>query len=76
MAPSFYLLLVSGAGLAGIFILFLVLSKTLNGIVNHLTAIQYYLEKELEVKKEYEEIKQILDAEGTAGDKEEKGAAF
>jgi UTP-glucose-1-phosphate uridylyltransferase len=62
MGPSYYLLIVSAAGLAGIFVLFLVLGRTLNSIVNHLTAIQYYLEQELEVKKEHEEIKQLLAA--------------
>jgi hypothetical protein len=66
MSPSYYLLIISGTALAGIFILFLVLSRTLNSIVNHLTAIQYYVEKELELKREYEELKLIL----AAGDSE------
>jgi hypothetical protein len=52
--------LIAGSAFFGIFILFLVLSKTLNNIINHLAKLQYLLQKELDIKSEKLEIAQIL----------------
>ncbi|NLL14536.1 MAG: hypothetical protein GX267_14120 [Fibrobacter sp.] len=43
-----------------IFILFLVISRTINNMINLLIKIQYLLEKELELKKEALEVRLIL----------------
>jgi hypothetical protein len=45
----------------GIFILFLVLSKTLNNIMNNLVKLQYLLQKELDLKKEQLAIKNLME---------------
>jgi hypothetical protein len=45
----------------GIFILFLVLSKTLNNIMNNLVKLQYLLQKELDLKKEQLAIKKLME---------------
>jgi hypothetical protein len=52
--------------LCGIFILFLVISQTLNSTVNALSKIEYLLIKELDFKKESIEIKRILTEEKEA----------
>jgi hypothetical protein len=52
--------IVAGAAFVGMFILFLVLSKTLNNIVNHITKLEYFLQKELDLQKEMVVIKQML----------------
>ena len=44
-----------------LFIVFLVLSKTLNGIVNELIKIEYMLQKEYEFKKEVEDISKMIE---------------
>ena len=46
-----------------IFVLFLVLSKTLNNIMNNLIKLQYLLQKELDFKKEQLAINSILEEE-------------
>jgi hypothetical protein len=52
---------IAGAACFGIFILFLVLSKTLNTLVNHLVKLQYLLQKEYDMKNELLEINRFLD---------------
>jgi hypothetical protein len=44
----------------GIFIFFLVISKTLNNIVNQMTKLEFLLSKELDYRKEAQEIKRIF----------------
>jgi len=56
-------LVIGIAAFAGIFILFLVLSKTLNNTVNHLVKITYLLQKEFDLKKERVAIAQLLEDE-------------
>jgi hypothetical protein len=51
---------IAGAACCGIFILFLVLSRTLNALVNHLVKLQYLLQKEYDLKKELLEINRVL----------------
>ncbi len=43
-----------------VFILFLVISRTINNMINLLIKIHYLLEKELELKKEALEVRLIL----------------
>jgi|GEM_PF-1276448 hypothetical protein len=45
----------------GIFILFLVLSKTLNNIINQFTKLQYLLQKEYDLKKEQIAIAKLME---------------
>ena len=75
--------IISGITLCGLFILFLVFSKTMNNIINHLTKLEYLFQKELEFKKEEKEIGRLIqermaeradavedfEEEGTAGKK-------
>ena len=57
MIPYYIL---SGITLFGLFVLFLVLSKTLNGIINQILKIEYMLQKECEYKKEEKEIRRMI----------------
>lgn len=57
MLPYYIL---SGITLFGLFVLFLVLSKTLNGIINQFLKIEYMLQKECEFKKEEKEIQMMI----------------
>lgn len=57
MVPYYIL---SGITLFGLFILFLVLSKTLNGIINQIVKIEYMLQKECEFRKEEKEIRRMI----------------
>lgn len=49
--------------LAVLFILFLVISKTMNSIVNMLYKFEYLVQKEYEVKQEAVEVKKVLVAQ-------------
>ena len=57
------------SALFGIFALFLVLSKTLNNIINQFVKLQYFLQKEYDLKKERLVIAQLLDEEQDAAKK-------
>ncbi len=57
-----------------VFILFLVISKTINNMINLVIKIHYLLEKELELKKEALEVRLIL-MEGNKYQKELKTKA-
>jgi hypothetical protein len=57
---------IAGTACFGIFLLFLVLSRTLNAIVNHLVKLQYLLQKEYDMKKELLEINQLLEEENSS----------
>jgi hypothetical protein len=46
-----------------IFILFLVLSRTLNNILNYLVKMEYLLRKEIDLRKERKIIEQLLEEE-------------
>jgi hypothetical protein len=58
--------ILSGLVFFGIFVLFLVLSKTLNNILNNLIKLQYLLQKELDLKKEQLAITKLMEEEQTA----------
>lgn len=53
-------LIISLGALAAIFILFLVISRTLNSIVNLLTKMEYLVQKEYDFRKEAIEIQKLL----------------
>ncbi len=57
MTPYYIL---SGLTLFALFVLFLVLSKTLNGVVNQLLKMEFMLEKECEFKDEECEIRRMI----------------
>jgi len=54
------ILLASGVFFA-IFILFLVLSKTVNNIMNNIIKLQYLLQKEVDFKKEVQAIQKLIE---------------
>ena len=54
---------VAFATLATIFILFLVISRTLSSIVHQLRKLDYLLNKEIEYRRELEEIRRLMDEE-------------
>jgi hypothetical protein len=58
MIPQY---LIAGAAFIGVFVLFLVLSRTLNATINHLVKLHYLLQKELDMKKEQSEINTLLE---------------
>jgi low affinity Fe/Cu permease len=64
-------LIISVSAFFGIFILFLVLSKTLNNTVNHLVKLDYLLQKEFDLKKEHAVIEQLLKEEIKTAPEEE-----
>jgi hypothetical protein len=73
-----YHFLIAGTAFFGIFILFLVLSRTLNTTINHLVKLHYLLQKELDIKKESLEITHLLEdekAKNNAQEASETGAA-
>ena len=53
-------LIISVLAFFGIFVLFLVLSKTLNNTVNQLVKLNYLLQKEYDLKKEQIVIEQLI----------------
>jgi hypothetical protein len=55
------LYIVAACSFFGIFVLFLVLSKTLNNIMNNCIKLQYLLQKELDFKKEQFAIKTLME---------------
>ena len=52
--------ILSGLTLFGMFVLFLVLSRTLNSVVNQLLRLEYLVQKEYEFKKEEHDIRAAL----------------
>ena len=52
---------IAAGALFGIFILFLVLSKTLNNVLNQFAKLQYLLQKEYDLKKERIAIARLLE---------------
>lgn len=51
---------ISGVTLFGIFVLFLVVSKSMNSIINQLLKLEYMFQKEFEFRKEEKEIKRMI----------------
>ena len=55
--------LISGFVLAALFVLFQILSKTLNSITNYLLQIEFLLQAEFDYRKEELEVQRVLDLE-------------
>lgn len=51
---------VAGFLILGLFILFLVISKTLNGIVNYLIRIEFLINTEYEFRREEMDVRRVL----------------
>jgi hypothetical protein len=56
----------AGAALAGVFIMFLVLSRTLNTIINLLIKLEYLVQKEYDLKKELYEVRLLMKEDANA----------
>lgn len=56
-------IVIAGGVFFGMFVLFLVLSRTMNNMVNLLTKLEYLLQKDLEYQKESVEIRRLLELE-------------
>ena len=74
MLPYYIL---SSITLFGLFVLFLVLSKTMNGIINQLSKLEYMFQKEFEFRREEKEIKRMIqeklaEREGALEEEEEE----
>jgi hypothetical protein len=46
-----------------VFIMFLVISRTLNNMINHLVKMEYSLQRELDLKKEAFEVRKLMEEE-------------
>jgi hypothetical protein len=55
------LYVLAGLAFCFIFILFLVMSKTLNAISNHLIELQYFVQKEIDFHREQQAINQLME---------------
>ena len=55
--------LISGFVLVALFVLFQVLSKTLNSIINYLLQIEFLLQAEYNYRKEELDVQRVLDLE-------------
>jgi len=55
--------LISGFVVAALFVLFQILSKTLNTIINYLLQIEFLLQSEYDYRKEELEVQRVLDLE-------------
>ena len=54
-------LILAGIALAAIFIMFLVVSRTLNNIINLLIKLEYLIQKEFDLKKETLEVQRLME---------------
>lgn len=68
--------------IVGLFILFLVISKTLNGIVNYLIRIEFLINTEYEFRREEMDVRRVLfesfmeDDEGDFGDDDDEDEEY
>jgi hypothetical protein len=65
---------IAGATFACLFILFLVISKTMNNMINQLTKLEYLIQKEFEFRKETAEIHEMLEEKMAKADAREPKA--
>ena len=59
------LFILSGATLLLIFIMFLVISRTLNNMINLLIKMEYSLQKEFDLKQEALEVRRLMEEESS-----------
>lgn len=64
--------LLAGTTLIVIFILFLVISRTLNNMINLLVKLEYLLQKELDLKQEIMEVRLMMEEENRREDELER----
>lgn len=62
--------ILAGITLAAVFIMFLVISRTLNNVINLLIKLQYLVQKDFDLKKEIVEVRNLM-AEDAAAEKEQ-----
>ena len=70
MLISHYILV--GITLTAVFIMFLVISRTLNNIINLLIKLQYLVQKDFDLKKEILEVDALM-AEDAAANSDQDG---
>ena len=69
--------LLAGATLILLFVMFLVIARTLNSIINLLTKLEYLVQKEYDLKKELLDVQRLINEENrekaaeTPGEKKE-----
>lgn len=61
-----------GITLTAVFIMFLVISRTLNNVINLLIKLQYLVQKDYDLKKEVLEVRALME-EDAAAEKEQDG---
>jgi hypothetical protein len=66
--------LLAGVTLFVVFIMFLVLSRTLNNMINLLIKIEYSLQKEFDLKQEALEVRRLMEEEDRKGGGSEEHA--
>lgn len=59
----FGLYLLAGSTLLLIFIMFLIISRTMNNIINLLIKMEYSIQKEFDLKKEALEVRRLMEEE-------------
>jgi len=55
--------ILAAIALAAVFIMFLVISKTLNNMINLLIKMEYSLQRELDLKEEALEVRRLMEEE-------------
>jgi SNF family Na+-dependent transporter len=53
--------ILAGAMFIAVFIMFLVIARTLNSIINLLTKLEYLVQKEYDLKKELVEVRKLME---------------
>lgn len=53
----------AGATFIALFVMFLVIARTLNNIINLLAKLEYLVQKEYDLKKELLEVRRLMDEE-------------
>ena len=64
----FGLYLLAGSTLLLVFIMFLVISRTMNNIINLLIKMEYSIQKEFDLKQEALEVRRLMEEESNQDD--------
>ena len=61
--------ILAGATLVAVFIMFLVISRTLNSIINLLVKLEYIVQKEFDLKQELLEVRRLMEQQAAERNK-------
>jgi hypothetical protein len=53
--------ILAGTALVAVFIMFLVIARTMNSIINLLIKLEYIVQKEFDLKKELHEVRRLME---------------